>query len=51
VRFLEEGLQPILELHAIARDLVFATHHGAPEPLLGVGHKAQGEFLGDEALP
>ena len=50
VRFLEQGLQPILELHAIAGDLVLAAHHGAPEPLLGVGHEAQGELLRDQAF-
>jgi hypothetical protein len=50
VRFLEEGLQPILELHAIAGDLVLAAHHGAPEPLIGVGHEAQDQFLRDETF-
>ena len=30
VRFLEQGLQPILELHAIAGHLVLAAHDGAP---------------------
>ncbi len=48
VRFLEQGLQPILELHAIAGHLVLAAHHGAPESLLGVGHEAQGELLRDQ---
>jgi hypothetical protein len=38
VRFLEQGLQPILELDAITGHLVLAAHHGAPEPLLNVGH-------------
>ena len=50
VRFLEQGLQPILELHAIAGHLVLAAHYGAPEPLLGVGHEAQGEFLRDQTF-
>jgi hypothetical protein len=50
VRFLEQRFEPILELHAIARDLVLATHHGPPEPLLSVGHEAQGEFLRNEAF-
>ena len=50
VRFLEQRLQSVLELHAIAGDLVLAPHHGAPEPLLGVGHEAQGQLLGDQAL-
>lgn len=35
---------------AVARDLVLASHHGPPEPLLGVGHNAQGQFLCDQAL-
>jgi hypothetical protein len=30
--------------------LVLAAHHGAPEPLLGVGHEAQGEFLRDQTF-
>ena len=50
VRFLEQRLQPVVELHAVARDLVLAAHHGPPEPLLGVGHKAQGQLLRDQAL-
>ena len=39
MRFLEQGLQPILELHLIAGHLVLAAHHGAPKPLFGVGHE------------
>jgi hypothetical protein len=50
VRFLEQGLQPILELHAIAGDLVLPAHHCAPEPLLGVRPEAQGELLRDQAF-
>ena len=50
VRFLEQRLQSVLELHAIPGDLVLAAHHGAPEPLLGVGHEAQGELLRDQAF-
>jgi hypothetical protein len=48
--FLEERLQPILELHPAARDLVLAAHHGPPEPLLGVGNKTEGQFLRDQSL-
>jgi hypothetical protein len=40
VRFLEKDLQPILELHAVAGDLVLPAHHRAPEPLPSVGHEA-----------
>ena len=50
VRFLEQRLQPVVELHAVARDLVLAPHHGPPEPLLGVGHETQGQLLRDQAL-
>ncbi len=50
MRFFEQRLQPVLELHAVARDLVLAAHHGAPETLLGVGHEAQGQLLSDQAL-
>ena len=41
VGFFEQSLQPVVELHAVARDLVLAAHHGPPEPLLGVGHKTK----------
>jgi hypothetical protein len=47
VGFLEQRLQPVVELHTIAGDLVLAAHHGAPEPLLDVGREAQGELLRD----
>ena len=50
MRFLEQRFQSVVQLHAVARDLVLAAHHGPPEPLLGVGHKAQGELLGHQAL-
>ena len=50
VRFLEQRLQSVVELHAVAGDLVLAAHHGPPEPLLGVGHKAQGQLLRDQAF-
>ena len=50
VGFFEERLKPVMELHAAARDLVFAAHHGPPEPLLGIGHKTERQFLRDQAL-
>ena len=50
VRFLEQRLQSVVELHAVPGDLVLAPHHGAPEPLLGVGHEAQGQLLRDQAF-
>ena len=50
VAFLEERLQPVVELHTAARDLVLAAHHGPPEPLLGVGHKTERQLLRDQAL-
>ena len=40
MRFFEEGFEPVLQLDAIARELIPATHHRPPEPLLGVGHEA-----------
>jgi hypothetical protein len=50
VGFLEERLQPIVELHAVASDLVLAAHHGPPKPLLDVGHKTKDQLLRDQAL-
>ena len=50
VRFFEQRFQSVVELDAVARDLVLPAHHGPPEPLLGVGHKAQGELLCDQPL-
>jgi len=50
VCFFEQRLQSIVELDAVARDLILASHHGPPEPLFGVGHKAQGELLGHQTL-
>jgi hypothetical protein len=48
VRLLEQCLQPVLKLHAVPRDLVLPPHDGAPEPLLSVGHKAQGQLRRDQ---
>jgi hypothetical protein len=39
VRFFQQRYQSVVQLHAIARDLVFAAHHRPPESLFGVGHK------------
>ena len=39
-----------MELHPVPGDLVFPPHHGAPEPLLGVGHEAQGQLLRDQTF-
>src|SRR4029450_4742502 len=50
VRFFQQRFQSIVQLHAVARDLVLAAHHRPPESLLGVGHKAQGELLGHQTL-
>jgi hypothetical protein len=50
VGFLQQTLEPIVELDAGARDLVLAAHHRSPEPLLDVWHKAQSELLCDQAL-
>jgi hypothetical protein len=37
VRFFEQRFQSV---DAIARDLILASQHGPPEPLLRIGHKA-----------
>jgi hypothetical protein len=37
-------------LHAAARDLVLAAHHGPPGSLFGVGHKTERQLLRDQAL-
>ena len=50
VRFLEERFQPAVELHAVPSDLVLAPHYRPPQPLFHVRHKAQGEFLRDQAF-
>ena len=45
--FLEQRLQPIVELDTVTRELVLAAHHRPPEPLFRIGHEAQGQLLGD----
>ena len=50
VRLLEQALQAVLKLHPVARDLVLPAHHGPPEPLLRVGHKAQRQLLRHQPL-
>jgi hypothetical protein len=40
MRFLEEGFEAVLELDAIARELIPTAHHYSPETLLDVGHEA-----------
>jgi hypothetical protein len=40
MRFFEERFEPVVQLDAIARELIAATHHRPPEPLLRVGHEA-----------
>lgn len=40
MRFFKEGFEPVVQLDAIARELIATTHYRTPEPLLGVGHEA-----------
>ena len=48
VRFLEEGLEAILQLHAIPRQLILAPGHRAPQTLRDVWHKAEGQLVRDQ---
>lgn len=50
MRFLEEGLEAILQLHAIPRQLILAPGHRAPEPLRDIRHKAEGQLVRDQSL-
>ena len=50
MRFFEQRFESVVKLHAGTRNLILSAHHCPPEPLLGVGHKAQGEFLGHQVL-
>ena len=46
----QQGLQSVLELHPVARQLVLGAHHGSPQTLLGIGHKAQDQLVSDQPL-
>jgi len=50
MRFLQQALESVVQLDAVARELIPTTHHRAPESLLGVGHEAQDQFLRHEAF-
>ena len=50
MRFLEEGLEAILQLHAIPRQLILAPGHGAPETLRHIGHKAERQLVRHQPL-
>ncbi len=50
MRFLEQRLQPILELHAITGDLVLARRITVRQSRCSVGHKAQGQLLRHQAF-
>jgi hypothetical protein len=50
MRFFQQRFQSAVQLHTVARDLVFAAHHRPPEALLGVDYKAQGQLLSHGAL-
>ena len=47
MRFLEQTLQAVLQLHPVARELVLAAGDGPPQALRNVGDEAEGEFLRD----
>jgi hypothetical protein len=48
VHLFEQRLQPVLQLHAAAGQLMFAAHHRAPQPLLDIGHETERQLLGDQ---
>lgn len=48
MRFLEEGLEAILQLDAIPRQLILAPGHRAPETLRDIRHKAEGQLVRDQ---
>jgi hypothetical protein len=48
--FLQQALKPVVQLDAVARELIPTTHHRAPESLLGVRHETQDQFVRHEAF-
>ena len=46
----QQTLQSVLQLYPVAGQLVLSAHHGAPQSLFGIGHKAQGQLLGHKPL-
>jgi hypothetical protein len=50
MRFLQQALQAVLELHAVARQLALATRDRPPQTLGDVRHKAEGELVRDQSF-
>src|SRR5687768_9218970 len=50
MRFFEERFEPVLQLDAIAGELIAATHHRSPKPLFRAGHETERRFLRDQTL-
>jgi len=50
MRFLQQALESVVQLDAVARELISTTHHRAPEWLLGVRHEAHDQFVRREAF-
>src|SRR6516162_2356040 len=48
--FFQHRLHSVPQPRMIARQLVLAAHHRAPQPLFGIGHKAQRQLLGHQPL-
>ena len=48
MRFLEEGLEAILQLHPIPRQLILAPGHRAPQTLRDIRHKAERQLVRDQ---
>ena len=50
MRFLQEGLKAIVQLHAIPGQLILAPCHGPPEAPRHIGHKAEGQLVRDQTF-
>ena len=50
MRLFQEGLEAILQLHAIPGQLILAPGHGPPEALRHIGDKAEGQLLRHQPL-
>ena len=48
MRFLEKGLEAILQLHPIPRQLILAPRNRAPQTLRNIWHKAERQLVGDQ---
>ncbi len=45
----QEGLQLVLQPHAVPRQLLFPACHGPPQALFGVRYETQHQFLGHQS--